>query len=55
MAAIITIHETVNQTNVPRSVPGLASVPAIRSTVHHHASPAVASSTATSSRCFRAS
>src|ERR1700736_4536161 len=44
IAAIITTHTPKNQPSAPRSVPGPASIPAIRSAVDHHATAAKASS-----------
>ena len=47
IAAIITTHTPKNQPSAPRSVPGPPSIPAIRSTVDHHAAPASASNKTT--------
>src|ERR1700690_2881080 len=53
IAAIITTQLAVNQPSEPRSVLGLAFIPAIRSAVHHHASAAAATSTAIASGRLR--
>lgn len=47
IAAIITTHTPKNHPSAPRSVLGPPSIPAIRSTVDHHAAPARASSRTT--------
>src|SRR5262245_64075835 len=54
MAAIITTQTPTNQPSVPSAVPGPASIPRMRSTVDHQASPASANRRVTSSSLARA-